>query len=337
MARSLLLCLSRSHPVQLHSRPTPEGRLMEEKLSDKTPSNGSAPTSGSDHWLMQGVSPAVENVGRIIRELAHSTVPVLLIGEAGCGKRIAAHRIHTMSTLANEEFQIVESRGLSGEATKEFASGTVFLDEISQLSSASQRGLLDRLSSNGSANGSGSGMVRIICGTACDLESEVRAGRFREDVYYRISAVSLRIPPLRQRKEDIPQLVDGFLVMHAAELRRPIPQLRSETRQFFLEYGWPGNLPELADATKAIVALGDDALAMGGLRSLLARPEKTNGKVSLKEAAKAASREAEKELILRVLTRTRWNRRRAAQELQISYKALLYKLKQIGYGEMGAS
>jgi len=85
--------------------------------------------------------------------------------------------------------------------------------------------------------------------------------------------------------------------------------------------------------------LGGDALAMGGLRSLMVRSEKTNGreKISLKEAAKAASREAEKELILRVLTRTRWNRRRAAQELQISYKALLYKLKQIGYGEYGAS
>ena len=135
------------------------------------------------------------------------------------------------------------------------------------------------------------------------------------------------------------RLSQGSCHRHAAEFRRPVPHLRAETRQFFQEYGWPGNLPELADATKAIVALGNDALAMGGLRSLLARAEKSNGKekVSLKEAAKAASREAEKELILRVLTRTRWNRRRAAEELQISYKALLYKLKQIGYGEMGAS
>jgi DNA-binding NtrC family response regulator len=89
---------------------------------------------------------------------------------------------------------------------------------------------------------------------------------------------------------------------------------------------------------KAIVVLGDEALAMGGLRALLAKADRGNGdRISLKEAAKAASREAEKELILKVLTRTRWNRRRAAQELQISYKALLYKLKQIGCEEYGAS
>jgi DNA-binding NtrC family response regulator len=313
---------------------------MEQEFPDILPSNGSVPVNGNDHWLMQGVSPAIQNVGRIIRELAHSSVPVLLIGEPGCGKRIAAHHIHALSARGAEEFQIMTAAGLTADATEAFVSATVFLDEISQLSSASQRALLDRLSSPLSVNGgSPEAKVRIICGTACDLEAEVRAGRFREDVYYRISAVSLRIPPLRQRKEDIPQLVDRYLAKHAAEFRRPVPHLRAETRQFFQEYGWPGNLPELADVTKAIVALGDDALAMGGLRSLLARAEKSNGKekVSLKEAAKAASREAEKELILRVLTRTRWNRRRAAEELQISYKALLYKLKQIGYGEMGAS
>jgi two-component system response regulator AtoC len=93
----------------------------------------------------------------------------------------------------------------------------------------------------------------------------------------------------------------------------------------------------LKEATRAIVALGDEALAMGGLRSLLRRTDQANGeKISLKDAARAASREAERELILQVLAKTRWNRRRAAQELQISYKALLYKLKQIGYEEYGA-
>ena len=92
---------------------------------------------------------------------------------------------------------------------------------------------------------------------------------------------------------------------------------------------------EIEAAARAIVAVGDETVAMGGLRSMLARAHNGNGKTSLKEAARAASREAEKELILKV--RTRWNRRRAAQELQISYKALLYKLKQIGYGEYGAT
>jgi two-component system, NtrC family, response regulator AtoC len=105
-----------------------------------------------------------------------------------------------------------------------------------------------------------------------------------------------------------------------------------------MEYSWPRNLRELEEAARVIVMMGDEALAMGGLRSFLMKSERNNGKrVSLKEAAKAASREAEKELILQVLTRTRWNRRRAAEELQISYKALLYKLKQIGYGELGGA
>jgi len=150
--------------------------------------------------------------------------------------------------------------------------------------------------------------------------------------------VCLRLPPLRQRKEDIPILRDWFLSAAARDFCRPVPGLGPETQSFFLEYHWPGNIRELKDAARAIVALGDESLAMGGLRSLLRRADAgSNGeKISLKDAARAASREAEKELILRVLARTRWNRRRAAQELQISYKALLYKLKQIGYEQYGA-
>jgi len=115
--------------------------------------------------------------------------------------------------------------------------------------------------------------------------------------------------------------------------------LSEETLRLFEEYSWPGNVRELENAAKAIVALGDETVAMGGLRAMLRRPDAAgNGKrVSLKQASRAASREMEKELILRALTHTRWNRRRAAQELQISYKALLYKLKQMGCSEYRAS
>src|SRR5262249_41429815 len=177
--------------------------------------------------------------------------------------------------------------------------------------------------------------VHVICGSSRNLEAEVRAGRFREDLYYRLSGVCLRIPPLRQRKEDIPLLLRFFLAKYAEAFQRPIPPLSAQTRQLFDEHAWPGNLVELEAVVRAIVAVGDESVAMGGLRSMLTRAG--NGtNMSLKEAARAASREAEKELILKVLTRTRWNRRRAAQELQISYKALLYKLKQIGCEEYGA-
>jgi DNA-binding NtrC family response regulator len=125
-----------------------------------------------------------------------------------------------------------------------------------------------------------------------------------------------------------------------------VPDLSAETLRLFLDYAWPGNLRELEDAARVLVALGDEQVALGGLRAHLRKPDaggnhfakdgSKDGARSLKAASRAASREAEKELILEVLTRTRWNRRRAAQELQISYKALLYKLKQIGYEGYGA-
>ena len=130
-----------------------------------------------------------------------------------------------------------------------------------------------------------------------------------------------------------------FLARYSEVFHRVTPPLSDSTKQLFMDYSWPGNLRELEAAARAIVAVGDESVAMGGLRSTFVRADNgTNGtRVSLKEVARAASREAEKELILKALTRTRWNRRRAAQELQISYKALLYKLKQIGYGEYGTS
>jgi len=159
-------------------------------------------------------------------------------------------------------------------------------------------------------------------------------------LYYRLSGVCLRIPPVRQRKEDIPQLITFFLTRYSESFHRPIPILSVATQHLLFDYSWTGNLRELEAVARAIVAVGDESVAMGGLRSLLtsSNNHKSNGeKVSLKDAARAASREAERELILKVLTRTRWNRRRAAQELQISYKALLYKLKQIGCEEYGAT
>lgn len=314
---------------------------MEDRVPQISNEDGPLLPSGSDGWVVQGVSPAIQNVGRIIHELAHSELPVLLTGEPGCGKRAAAEQIHFLSGRSGRAFLVMEARSLTPASILQGNpdDGTLLLNEITNLNDASQKALLERISAR-SGNGHDPGnAARIICTAAVDLEAEVRAGHFREDLYYRISAVSLRVPPLRQRKEDMADLVDRYLAKYATEFGRPAPRLRPETREFFLEYGWPGNLPQLAAAARAIVALGDDALAMGGLRSLLSRSERGNGglKVSLKDAARAASREAEKELILRVLTRTRWNRRRAAQELQISYKALLYKLKQIGYGEYGAS
>jgi len=215
----------------------------------------------------------------------------------------------------------------------------MYLQELADLSADCQARLMEALPQSAGNGAAGSERARLICGSSRDLEVEVKRGRLREDLYYRISGVCLRLPPLRQRKEDIPFLMGYFLRKYARDFRRTVPDLSAETLRLFLDYAWPGNLRELEDAARVLVALGDEQVALGGLRAVLRKPEAGSSAagISLKAASRAASREAEKELILNTLTRTRWNRRRAAEELQISYKALLYKLKQIGFEGYGAS
>lgn len=292
--------------------------------------------------FVESVSPSMRGLKAVMLEVAQSEAPVLLLAEPGAGKRAVARRIHDLSRRSRHPFRIFSSSASTSGASagNELPeAGTVFLEELAELGEDSQSWLLQTLARGGANQGPGSGPVRLICGSARDLETEVRAGRFREDLYYRLSGVCLRIPPLRQRREDIPHLVSHFLRKYGREFQRPVPALSAETHRLFQEYSWPGNVRELENAAKAIVALGDESVAMGGLRAMLLRQDHAGngGGISLKQASRAASREKEKEIILRALTRTRWNRRRAAQELQISYKALLYKLKQMGCSEFEPS
>ncbi len=295
------------------------------------------PVNGNSRIWLESVSAGMRTVEAVIRELSQNDVPILVVAEHGSGKAAAAARIHSLSSRSADPFRAFLAREVSDEIVSACAGqgGTVYLQEVGDLAAPVQKELVRQISL---PNHQQNRVPRYICGTSRELEPEVKAGKFREDLYYGISGVCLRLPPLRQRREDIPVLRDWFLSAAAHDFNRPVPVLSLETQNFFLEYSWPGNIRELKDAARAIVALGDEALAMGGLRSLLRRADRNgNGeKISLKDAARAASREAEREIILQVLTRTRWNRRRAAQELQISYKALLYKLKQIGYEEYGA-
>jgi len=299
-------------------------------------SAGTAPATASEKVWLESVSPGMRTVEAVLRELSQNDVPVLVVAEHGSGKAAAAARIHSLSRRAGEAFQAFQARDVSEPllAGCEGSGGTIYLQEVGELSASAQKELVRQI---GLDDGARNRVPRYICGSTCELEPEVRAGKVREDLYYRISGVCLRLPPLRQRREDIPILRDWFLSAAGRDLGRSVPSLSSATQSFFLEYHWPGNIRELKEAARAIVVLGDESLAMGGLRSLLRRADGTNGeKISLKDAARAASREAERELILQVLTRTRWNRRRAAEELKISYKALLYKLKQIGCEEYGS-
>ena len=297
--------------------------------------------------FVEGVSPSMQSVECVMREVAQSEVPVLLLAERGAGKKATARRVHDLSRRGGQLFRVVSCTALDSDKLGELAgldgssgAGTVFLEEVAELSAEGQVRLLLALKQ---ANGNGGHSqvpakkpARFICGSARDLEAEVKLGNLREDLYYRISGVCLRLPPLRQRREDIPILIEHFLRKYGRDFQRTAPVLSEETHRLFQEYSWPGNVRELENAARAIVALGDERVAMGGLRAMLLRPA-IGGRVSLKQASRAASREAEKEIILRMLTRTRWNRRRAAEELQISYKALLYKLKQMGCSEYEAS
>jgi DNA-binding NtrC family response regulator len=296
--------------------------------------------------FVEGLSPSMRSLEAVMREVAQSEVPVLLLAERGAGKKATARRVHDLSRRGGQSFRVVSCATLKSDEFEEWlrqasllGEGTVFLQELAELDAPGQLWLLQALTKGNANDVHSPGAARLICGSARDLEAEVRAGNLREDLYYRVSGVCLRLPPLRQRREDIPVLMEHFLEKYGRDFQRTVPALSEETQRLFQEYSWPGNVRELENAAKAIVALGDETVAMGGLRAMLLRPAVagSGGRVSLKQASRAASREAEKEIILRVLTRTRWNRRRAAAELQISYKALLYKLKQMGCSEYGAS
>jgi DNA-binding NtrC family response regulator len=177
---------------------------------------------------------------------------------------------------------------------------------------------------------------RLISSTALNLEDEIRAGHFRVELYYRINGVSLHLPSLSQRKEDIPDLVELFLTKHSAIQGRTQPYLDAQDFVLLQEFSWPGNIRELENVVKKMVVLGNPKTVISELVAGTTKPRSVAAVAKssvLKAATQAASRGAERQMILDALGRTRWNRKRAAQELQISYKSLLSKLKQIGAEE----
>jgi len=302
----------------------------------------------------RSLSPAVQDVEHLIREIAPTDIPVLLLGESGSGKEIVATLIHQLSHRAQEPFtkircaavkpeQLDPQQGFiwKGAPANQDATGSIFLDDIGELDLTCQTKILPLLPDGEAAASDRFLGKRVISASIRNLEEEMVAGHFREELYYRINGVSLRLPPLRQRKEDIPGLVEHFLKKYALHFGHAAPSLSSRSMQILMGHQWPGNIRELENTIRKVVALGDDRAALSDLVSAVPETRVGNGAahcvVSLKEAARAASHVAEKELILKVLARTRWNRKRAAEELQISYKALLYKLKQIGMDEAAGS
>ncbi len=297
-------------------------------------------------WI-SGVGTAMQTLEGIVAEIASTDIPVLLVGESGTGKEMLATRVHQLSAHAQEPLRRIPCASINPEilsaelgfksngTRKPNVTGTVFFDEIGELDSASQRYLLGVLPDGDGGARRGMVEARVVSTTNKNLEEEMRAGRFRRELYYRINGVCLRVPALRDRKEDIPQMVEFFVRKHASHLGRSCSYVSSRTLAIFQDHSWPGNIRELENMVKKIVVLGDENLATMELATPTPEPRMERlaqaRSYSLKAAARAASREAERDLIMKALARTRWNRKRAAQELQISYKSLLYKLKQIGF------
>ncbi len=189
--------------------------------------------------------------------------------------------------------------------------------------------------------------VRIVAATTRDLDQAVASGQFREDLFGRLNIVSINMPPLRERLDDVPSLVGYFLKKYAVQYNKPGVDVSPETMGLLADYDWPGNIRELENLIKRAVVLGTEApLRQVSLQSSMVSraPSPANrqtpaeiacaaadaGNCSLKEISRTAAREAERELIFRVLQQTRWNRKETAEILEISYKALLYKIKENG-------
>jgi two-component system response regulator AtoC len=311
------------------------------------------------------VSTPMREILGIVEQAARADVTVLICGETGAGKEIIARAIHANSPRKRAPFvkvncaamprELLESE-LFGHEKGAFTGahqrkpgrfeladgGTIFLDEIGEVHPALQAKLLHVLQDGEFSRVGGrhnvTVNVRVVCATNRDLAKEVAAGRFREDLFYRLNVINIVVPPLRERREEIAGLVRYFVDRYARQFNLPARELPTEALEAFCGYPWPGNIRELENFIKRMIVLQDLTLP----KTLVAPtfvgapapppPESfsaTKG-LSLKEISRRAVLEAEREVICRALEQCRWNRVKTAKMLKISYRALLYKIKDMG-------
>ncbi len=307
----------------------------------------------------------------IVEQVADTDITVLVRGESGTGKELVARTLHRLSGRRDRPFVKVNCAALPSELLEselfgfekgaftgkfEYANhGTIFLDEIGEMSTALQAKLLQVLQDGEFSRLGGESDVqvdtRVIAATNRDLEEAVASGEFREDLYYRLNVVTVQLPPLRERVGAIPLLVDHFLRRFSEEYKKELKPLSRETMEVFMRYHWPGNVRELENMIRRMIVLGSEQtvlpeISMRGDGSrdradedavidfeTLGADLRNGGGIDLKALSKRAARLAEKRVIGKVLQQTRWNRKEAAEKLQISYKALLYKMKENGLSE----
>jgi two-component system response regulator AtoC len=300
-------------------------------------------------------------VREIIEQAARVDVTVLVCGETGTGKDVVARAIHDASVRQTGPFvkvncaavprELLESE-LFGHERGAFTGahqlkigkfesadrGTVFLDEIGDLHPALQGKLLHVLQDGQFSRVGGRSTVkvdvRVLAATNQDLEQAVAAGRFREDLYYRLNVIQIMVPPLRERIEEIPVLAEYFMHRYSQLFRRETLQMPAETMERLMRHRFPGNVRELENMVKRMIVLGDPLLRRGQAPGLTSTPGPTStpkaAGLSLKDISRRAAQLAEREAILQALEQTQWNRVRAAKLLEISYRALLYKIKDAG-------
>jgi two-component system, NtrC family, response regulator AtoC len=350
--------------------------------------------------MLFGNNKRMAEVRDLIERVADTDVGVLIQGESGTGKELVARALYATSLRHGKPFvkvncaalpaELLESelfgyeRGAFTGATQlkpgrfEFANhGTIFLDEVSEMSPPLQAKLLQVLQDGEFSRLGGKHDVqvdvRILAATNRNLERAVAARQFREDLFFRLNVVSIHLPPLRERREEIPMLAEYFLTKYSAQYHKPRVEISDGTMALFMDYPWPGNVRELENLIKRTVVLGTEtaihceinhnrvqaspqvraaALATTPIRSekaallsqvaspgevpavesrsILTDQARDNGRYLLKDVSRAAARVAESELILKMLIQKHWNRKKTAEVLGISYKALLYKIKENG-------
>ena len=352
--------------VEIHLRKVLESRALRQENAQLRES------LKSRFETLIGDSPSMRRVKGILEEIADSDLTVLIRGESGTGKEVLARLLHAGSQRAKEAFTKINCAAIPRELLEAEmfgyergaftganrmkpgrfeagTKGTIFLDEIGDMPLELQSKLLQVLEQQEFVRVGGLQTikvdVRIVCATNRNLEAAIAERQMRDDLYYRLNEITVTLPSLRERAEDIPLLVDHFIQKYNAAYSKNFAGLSAETLQKLLAYPWPGNVRQLENLVKQIVVRQDEAV----IDEILHRPQPAvrlsstavetpepavlppeGNSYSLKQRVGAAVAREERNLIADVLGKTNWNRRKAANVLEISYRSLLYKIKEYG-------
>jgi two-component system response regulator AtoC len=320
-----------------------------------------------------GTSHQMALVRERIQKFAAANVPVLLQGESGTGKDIIARLIHRLSPLRSAPFVKVncpaipaslleselfgyEKGGFTGAAGQKIGRvelahrGTLFLDEISEVHLSVQSKLLQLLQDGQfcriGATEDTKVEARVICATNRRLEDEVTRGTFRQDLFYRINVVSIDLPPLRHRADDIAILANYFVETYGSQYGSEVKSLSAKLLDDLRAYHWPGNVRELENLVRRYIIFGTTDVITGGFANRQKNCElglqdsdielPSDSQIALKNITKKAVRRLEGRIIYKVLQANKWNRKKSARCLKISYRALLYKMRDAGLSDSGS-